>query len=134
MPSSHAKASVTCDDRCYPFSPGVCNSGCAGGYTTLAFEQMIEHGTTLEHCVGYSSTEGTDPHSCIGSGGVWDRWNNCSLANNRTNSTVKGSASYGLYSEAEMRTDIFLNGPVSRSLSIYVLRCSFAVRFESVNC
>ena len=83
-----------------------------GGYTTIAFENMIEHGTTLENCVGYSSSDGVDPHSCMGSGGVWERWTGCDLNNEASNSTVKGEASYGLFSEAEMMSDIYLNGPI----------------------
>jgi len=113
------QAMITCDVDCFTTSPTVCNNGCTGGYTSLAFENMVSAGSTPEHCVAYTSGAGADLETCgtkQESGSVMHAVANCELESTASDTSVKAAASYELSGEAEMMSDIYLNGPIQTSI------------------
>lgn len=105
---------LTCDKDCF-LGTDVCNGGCEGGYTALAFQTMVAKGSTPEHCVGYTSFDGVDQETC-GSftieGTVMHSIGSCELEDAESDTTIRAATSYSLSSEAEMMSDIYLNGPI----------------------
>ena len=105
---------LTCDDDCFKFT-STCNSGCVGGYTAIAFENLVKTGSTPEHCVAYTSAGGADPETCGDfntEDSVMHSIANCELSSDNSDTHIKGDASYNLYGVQEMMTDIYLNGPI----------------------
>jgi len=105
---------LTCDDDCFKFT-STCNGGCVGGYTAIAFENLVKTGSTPEHCVAYTSAGGDDPETCGDfntEDSVMHSIVNCELSSDESDTHIKGDASYNLYGVQEMMTDIYLNGPI----------------------